>query len=273
LTDLAVGVVGNGVMGKRHLAVLRDRSDVRVIEASDVAAEADPKSFRTEWVDALVAGGAGAVIVATPATTHRTIVERCLELGVHVLVEKPLAANISDAAAMALAAENAERNGLVVAVGHVERFSPALADVTVTDHSAIRTRRAGPRPVRIRDVGVLLDLAVHDVDLVRFLTGREYRSAAVEVDIVDAAGVDLAASITGILDDGTSVTHEVSWCEQVTTRLLVIGDRSVDLILVDRTAAVTAQDAAFLNACLGGERGFLARAADGLAALSVITQG
>jgi predicted dehydrogenase len=130
----------------------------------------------------------------------------------------------------------------------------------------------GPRPSRVSDVGVLVDAAVHDVDLVRFLTGREYASVDVQIEAVDAAGVDLAARITALLDDGTDVTHEVSWCEEETIRTIAIDDRTVDLIPVDRAASLVAQDGAFVTACFGGGRGGLARATDGAAALAVVSR-
>src|SRR5256885_1453785 len=137
-------------MGNRHRQVLLDEPEAWVVGVSHAYEGANA-------VDALVRAGSEAVVVATPATTHRHLVERCVELGVHVLVEKPLATTAEDVEALQAAAACAARAGTVLAVGHVERFSPVVDGVTITPGAPIRTWRCGPRPDRVRDVGVLVD--------------------------------------------------------------------------------------------------------------------
>ena len=255
-----------------HLDALRIRDDVVVL--GTVEAHVDPCRavlVATAELDELVRRGAEAAIVATPATTHRPIVERCLELGLHVLVEKPLAPKMADCEALLGAAAGAARAGIVVAVAHTERFSSAILDLRMSTPVAISTVRVGPRPQRIRDVGVLLDVAVHDVDLVRYLTKSEYTSVAVDVAGTDG-GAEVEATIRARLADGSTVEHHAAWGAPNAVRQLVVDGRCIDLLAVEPGAALAAQAGAFVAACLGhGQSPRLATVADGAAAVAVLT--
>jgi len=276
VSRISVGVVGAGVMGQRHLRASSQCASARVVGIADHSSEASP--FLDVPVCAelaeLLALRPDAVIVATPAGSHREVVEECLAQGAHVLVEKPLASTVLDAQAMV---DSARRAGCLLAVGHVERFSPAVARIREAVRAAapraITTTRLGPRPTRVRDVGVILDLAVHDIDLVRWLTGRDYADSFVDVLKVSECGRDSRALVKGLLDDGTAVTHEVSWlAEQPTRRWAVMaGDEQLHTYDLPPAGveALVAQDMAFLAACLGGAVGSLATSADGAAAVEV----
>jgi predicted dehydrogenase len=229
-------------------------------------------------VDDLLAVRPEAVIVATPARSHRGVVEHCLAAGVNVLVEKPLATSDEDARALVAAARRA---GRLLAVGHVERFSPVTRDLRVAMNAAgprvISTTRIGPWPAHVRDVGVLLDLATHDADLVRWLTGREY--ARVDVHVLARAddGRETHAKVHALLDDGTHVSHEVSWlAERPTRHWTVAGEAGSEagFDLSAGTGALVAQDEAFLAACIDGRPALgLATAADGAAAVAIALAG
>lgn len=264
-------------MGQRHLAALSH------CDAADIVGIADHHADSSQWcgipvlrdLDHLLALRPEAVIVATPAGSHRSVVERCLGEGVPVLVEKPLATSLEDAHAMVEAARRAE---CLLAVGHVERFSPAVLDVRramgAASLTSVSTTRVGRWPPQVRDVGALLDLAIHDVDLVRWLTGRDYLKVDVDVLATTDDGRETHARVDGVLDDGTRVTHEVSWlAEQPIRRWTIAGEcgrgDTFDLLSVG-TGALQAQDEAFLSACHGGPTGALATAADGVAAVEVL---
>jgi predicted dehydrogenase len=247
-------------MGRRHLAALGRVHGVDVVGGVDVDA--------TDAIGELVALGAEAIVVATPAATHRNLVERCLALGRSVLVEKPLATTVTDADALAAAASSARSDGVIVTVGHVERFAWLAAAGSVAVGAPIATSRVSRRPARVTDVGVLLDLAVHDIDLVRHLTGEEYASSRVEVIAVDA-GVEVEARIVGVLDSGAAVTHHVSWRAEHVARRFLVGERELDrAATVDPLAE---QARAFADACRGTPSRRLATALDGATAVRIAT--
>ena len=111
-----------------------------------------------------------AVVIAAPTTTHRPLALGAIERGIAVLVEKPLAPTIAEADEIVAAASSP--GAPPVQVGHIERFNPAILELGrvleagwLSSVFAISSRRAGPFPARIRDVGVTLDLATHDVDI------------------------------------------------------------------------------------------------------------
>lgn len=277
MTPVRVAVVGAGVMGARHVDALSG------LPSADLVGVADRNADQSVWpgvpvfdrLEDLLALQPDAVVVATPAASHRQVVERCFALGAHVLVEKPFATTIADADALISAAERAGRR---LVVGHVERFSPVMRDVRARLAGeaviSISTMRVGSEPTHVRDVGALLDLAVHDIDLVRWLTGGDY--VHVEVDVLSRApdGRETHARLRAVLDDGTRVSHEVSWlAARPTRRWSVVAERgnvdSIDL-LSPHAVALAAQDEAFLADCVGEPgTGWLADAADGAAAVRI----
>ena len=280
MSRITVGVVGAGVMGRRHLRALSGCSSAKlvgIVDHGDNGADLPDVPTRADLSE-LLDLRPEAVIVATPAGTHRPIVEDCLASGAHVLVEKPLAASAADARAMV---GFAGHSGRLLAVGHVERFSSVTAAIRhaagVAAPTSITTMRAGSLPRRVADVGVLLDLAVHDIDLVRWATGREYAEMNVDVQAQRGGGHETRARLEGVLDDGTLVTHEVSWLTHRPARrwTLVTNDgrqQSFDL-LGSSTDALAAQDEAFLAACRGAPLGMLATGHDGAVAVDIALSG
>ncbi len=177
---LKVGVAGVGVMGRNHARVLSDIRDFDVttifdmdaVTAQGVADVYDAQAVTS--VEAFVAADLDAAVVSTPNRTHADLTVALLERGVHVLVEKPIAATVADARRMIDAAKTSDR---VLMVGQVERFNPAVEAVkrAIADEKviSIQITRVGPFPPRMGEVGVVIDLAVHDIDIIRHLTGSE----------------------------------------------------------------------------------------------------
>ena len=177
---LKIGVAGAGVMGRNHARVINELRDVDlttifdpdmavaqgVAEAYDAIAVMSPQDF--------VAAGLDAAIIATPNRHHADLSVALLEKGVHVLVEKPIASTVADAQRMI---DAARANNRVLMVGQVERFNPAVEAVKRAvdgdDIISIQITRVGPFPARMGEVGVVIDLAVHDIDIIRHLTGSE----------------------------------------------------------------------------------------------------
>lgn len=179
-TPLKAGVAGAGVMGRNHARVLADLRDFDLTAVFDpdaptaqgVASLYDATPFTT--AQDFVAAGLDAAVVATPNRHHADLSVALLEKGVHVLVEKPIAATVADARRMI---DAAKANGRVLMVGQVERFNPAVEAVKRAidgdEIISIQITRVGPFPPRMGEVGVVIDLAVHDIDIIRHLTDSE----------------------------------------------------------------------------------------------------
>jgi predicted dehydrogenase len=179
-----VGVVGVGVMGANHARVL---SELPGIELAGVA---DPDRKQAHAVGAalgcpalgafeeLLDRGVDAVTIAAPTYVHRDIALACIARGVHVMVEKPIASTVEEGEEIIRAARRA---GVTLMIGHVERFNPAVQAIAQAisgeDILSIAITRVGPFPPRMSNVGVVTDLAVHDIDLICWFT----RSKIVEV--------------------------------------------------------------------------------------------
>lgn len=177
---LRVGVVGVGVMGSNHARVLADLAGAQLVGV------ADPDRSHREFVagalgcaghtdvEDLLAAGVDAVTIAAPTHLHRDLAIACIDRGVHVMVEKPIASSVEEGQAIIGAARRA---GLTLMVGHVERFNPAVETIKEAirneDILSIAITRVGPFPPRMSNVGVVIDLAVHDIDLIRWFTDSE----------------------------------------------------------------------------------------------------
>ena len=180
-------------MGRHHARVYGQLPDTELVgvvdadieRASDMAEQFGGKAFSS--VDQLLDAGVDAVSIAAPTTAHRDLAERCIEAGVHCLIEKPLAGSASDAEAIR---NLAERRGVVLMVGHIERFNPimrAMQRATAADDSItprfIEVHRVSPMTFRSVDIGVVMDMMIHDLDVVLMLMGGQ------EPDEIQAAGV------------------------------------------------------------------------------------
>jgi UDP-N-acetylglucosamine 3-dehydrogenase len=180
-----VGVAGVGKMGYHHVRVYSELERQGLVELVGVVdvdyerARRVAEEFHTEAYQShmqLIKAGVEAVSIAVPTSLHRDIALTYLEHGVHVLVEKPIADTVEKALDIIRAAE---RNNLVLLVGHVERFNPAVQKLKqLVDRGelgsiiTLSAKRVGPFTTRIADVGVIVDLAVHDIDVMAYLLGE-----------------------------------------------------------------------------------------------------
>jgi predicted dehydrogenase len=178
--SLRVGVIGVGVMGSNHARVLAELPGVKLVGVADpdrkrcdqVARSLGCASFRD--ADDLMRRGVDAVTIAAPTHLHRDIAIDCTARGIHVMVEKPIASTVEESRAIVAAARRA---GVTLMIGHVERFNPAVEAIAEAirdeDILSIAITRVGPFPPRMSNVGVVIDLAVHDIDLIRWFTDSE----------------------------------------------------------------------------------------------------
>jgi predicted dehydrogenase len=205
--DLAVGVVGVGSMGRNHARVYGELDDVDLVGVADadadtaaaVAAEYGTATMRTERL----LDSVDAVSVAVPTAQHYETVGECIDHGVAALVEKPF---VRDPERGRELTERARAAGLPLQVGHVERFNPAvrtLADIaSELEILAVDAERLGPPVGRTVDRSAVLDLMIHDIDVVRSLVDGEPR----EFSAVGIAGNRLTTAIGRIGDVVTTLT-------------------------------------------------------------------
>ncbi len=180
VNPLKIGVIGVGVMGSNHARVLADMAGVNLVGVADPDRKQREHVGRTlgcaEFADAdgLIRSGVDAVTIAAPTHLHHAIALDCISRGIHVMVEKPIAPTVDEGRAIVAAARRA---GTTLMVGHVERFNPAVESIKRAiknqDILSIAITRVGPFPPRMSNVGVVIDLAVHDIDLIRWFTDSE----------------------------------------------------------------------------------------------------
>ncbi|MDQ1251860.1 MAG: UDP-N-acetylglucosamine 3-dehydrogenase [Euryarchaeota archaeon] len=234
---IRVGVIGTGAMGQNHVRIYSEMEGVELAGISDVdqkRVEAMAAQFRTKpFTDykKMLAEGLDAVSVVVPTKMHTQVVLDALEKGAHILVEKPIADTAENAELMIGAAKKA---GKILMVGHIERFNPAVIKLkeiidsgTLGKIVSISTKRVGPYNPRIRDVGVILDIGVHDIDVISYLYGKKISS------VYAIAGADIHsfedhASIILRMDHNFAGVVETNWLTPHKVRqLTAIGLKGV----------------------------------------------
>ncbi|MEV6613794.1 Gfo/Idh/MocA family oxidoreductase [Streptomyces sp. NPDC051051] len=253
---LRAGLVGLGSMGRHHARVLAGLDGVDFVGVVDPmgdkfgAAQGVPV---LNTVEELIALGVDYTVVACPTHLHEEVGLALADAGVCALIEKPVADTVEGARRLV---EAFESRGLVAGVGHIERCNPALRSLRARleagelgDVYQVVTRRQGPFPHRIADVGVVKDLATHDIDLTGWVTGRQYVSIAAHTVSKSGREHEDMVSAVGRLDDGTMVNHLVNWLSPLKERFTsVTGERGcfiADTLTADLTfhsnAAVTTE--------------------------------
>ncbi len=232
-TTVRMGLIGLGSMGRHHARVIRE------VEGMELVAVADPSGDRhgvakelpvLPDVAALVDAGIDAAMVAVPTYLHEEVALALAQAGVHAMVEKPIAATAESGRRVAEAFAAA---GLVGAVGYVERCNPALlamrrrlAEGELGEVFQITTSRQGPFPGRIADVGVVKDLATHDIDLTAWLAGSPYERVSGQVTHRSGREHEDMVVATGRLANGVIVSHTVNWLSPLKVRQTVVtGER------------------------------------------------
>ena len=238
---LRVGVVGVGMMGQHHVRVyseLAKAGRVELIGVADAnferAKEIAKKFGAIPYSDyrELVKENLDAVSIVVPTSLHKDVALDFINAGTSVLVEKPIADTIENAKAIITAAREA---GITLMVGHIERFNPAvlrlkeeLSRNTLGNVVTISAKRVGPMAARIRDVGIIVDLGVHDIDVISYLFDAQVRTVYARAgNVVHPAGVEDHALITLGFDNGTGIV-ETNWLTPHKTRTLtVVGTNGI----------------------------------------------
>jgi predicted dehydrogenase len=255
---LRVAVIGVGAMGANHALVLASLPDAQLVAVADSdrarldeLSSGRPLRAYEDYRRLLVEERPGAVTIAVPTRLHEEVALACIERGVPVLVEKPLAASVGEGERVRAAAELAR---VPLMVGHVERFNPAVQELAQRLRAGAigrayqaRTRRVGPFFPRERDVGVAYDLATHDIDVLRMLLGCEVEQ--VHAEAVRGVRTEHEDAIVGLLrfENGTIAVIEANWLSPVKLReLSVFGEQgmcAVDYLTQTVEQYVTLPDA------------------------------
>lgn len=245
--NLRAGLIGLGMMGRHHARVLASLDGVDLVGIADPAGGvpgAAPSGVPVvDSLDALLALGVDYAMVATPTQYHLETALTLASAGVNALIEKPLTTDLASAREIADAFEAA---GLIGTVGHIERYNPALqharariANGDLGEIYQITTRRQGPFPGRIADVGVILDLATHDIDLTAWVAQQPYTSVAARTAHRSGRPHEDLVAITGQLADGTVTNHLVNWLSPMKERLTVITGEKGAFVADTLTADLT----------------------------------
>jgi UDP-N-acetylglucosamine 3-dehydrogenase len=226
---MRVGVIGAGTMGKNHARVYAEMKGVELVgiadlnrKTKDIADKYKCRYYRNH-VRLLKEERPEAVSVCVPTSLHYRIAKDVIGSGTHLLVEKPITQELEHAREIVKMAEDA---GLKLAVGHIERFNPAVQRLKkLIDEgklgkvTSILARRVGLFPPRIKDANVIIDIAVHDIDIFNYLLGKE------PVRIYAAGGKALVNDREDYADifmkyNGTNGFIEVNWITPVKLRIL-----------------------------------------------------
>jgi len=233
---LRAGVIGLGAMGLNHARVYDELPGVELVAVADTSpdrldAVACPATY-DDYRRMLAGERLDLVSVCVPTLLHHDVALAAIDSGVAVLVEKPIAATLDEGQAIARAAERA---GVPLMIGHVERFNPAVTEakrrLLAGDLGRVYqlyARRTGPFPQRVRDVGVVHDLAPHDIDIICFLLGS--RPERVYAETLRGVATEHEDMLWGILrfPDGAVGVLDVNWLTPVKVRRLsILGEKGL----------------------------------------------
>jgi UDP-N-acetylglucosamine 3-dehydrogenase len=260
---IRTAVIGTGAMGRNHVRLYHDIPESELVAIADsdstsgeLVARRHGVRFYTDYREMLDTEKIQALSVCVPTTMHCQVATEVIQRGIHVLIEKPIAASVEEGQAII---DQAYQHSVVCMVGHIERFNPAVVELKrrlvageLGRIFQIVARRKGPFPARVRDVGVVLDLAAHDLDVMWYLTNEEVtRVFAETARRVHQTQEDM---LSGLLrfNDGTVGVLDINWLTPTKIReLSVVGERGMfqvdyltqDLIFFENAAAGETWDA------------------------------
>ncbi len=230
MANLRAGLIGLGMMGRNHARVLRGLSGVDLVGVADPGGDPHKVAGSLDVlpdIESLIKVGIDYCMVAVPTAFHEQVGVALADAGVHALIEKPLA---QDTPASQRLADVFEDAGLVGAVGHIERYNPALQEARRRIEAGeigrvlqIATRRQGPFPARIADVGVVKDLGTHDIDLTQWVAQSPYKRVAAQTAFNSGRKFEDMVLITGQLENGIITNHNVNWLSPLKERVTVIS--------------------------------------------------
>lgn len=236
---IKAAVIGVGAMGRNHARVYREHPDAELVAVADNHAETAARvgqqrnvPYFSDIEAMLDTHKPDVVTVAVPTEGHLAAVKPVIERGIHVLIEKPIASSVEEAQEII---QLAEEKQVILAVGHIERHNPAVTELTKqVDDGALGTifqlhaRRIGPFPARIRDVGVILDLAPHDLDIMTSIVKEPVMRVSAETH--SGINTDREDMVNGMIrfQEGAIGVIDINWITPTKVReLSVIGAKGL----------------------------------------------
>ena len=229
MPQLRTAIIGLGMMGTNHARVLSNLEGVELVAVADPQGDAQnvlPNHKVLRSVDEVIKLGVDYCVISAPTAFHEAIASQLIASGIHFLVEKPIADSYASAVKMRDAAKSAK---VIGAVGHIERFNSALQEARKRVLAGelgtiyqVATRRQGPFPSRISDVGVVKDLATHDIDLTSWITGKKYLQVSANAAFRSGREHEDLISVSGLLEDSIVVSHLVNWLSPLKERKTII---------------------------------------------------
>ncbi len=233
-------------MGVNHARVLSNLDGVELVAVADPQGDVRgmlPNQEILKSVDEVIAKKVDYCVIAAPTAYHEEISSKLIDAGIHVLIEKPIAHTFESATRIA---KNAKAKGVVGAVGHIERFNSALQQARIRilngdlgEIYQISTRRLGPFPSRIADVGVVMDLATHDIDLTSWISNSRYKNVSAQSATRSGRAHEDLVAVVAQLKNGVVVNHLVNWLSPLKERKTIVtgekGTYVVDTLTSDLT--------------------------------------
>ena len=229
MPKLRKAIIGLGMMGTNHARVLSNLEGVELVAVADPQGDAQkvlPQIKVLNSVDEVIKLGVDYCVISAPTAFHEEIASQLIANGIHFLVEKPIADTYASAVRIRDAAKAAR---VIGAVGHIERFNSALQEARKRVLAGelgtiyqVATRRQGPFPSRISDVGVVKDLATHDIDLTSWITGKKYLQVSANAAFRSGREHEDLISVSGLLEDSIVVSHLVNWLSPLKERKIII---------------------------------------------------
>lgn len=226
---LRCGLIGIGMMGRNHARVLRELANVDLVVIADQDGDQHNVARGVPVVrtaEEALTFNLDCAIVAVPTKFHEEVAIQCARAGVPTLIEKPLADSVEAAKRIKEAFEESET---FAAVGHIERFNPAIQELTkrlklgdLGEIFQIATRRQSSFPGRISDVGVVKDLATHDIDLVLAISGSSYKDVSALTAHRSGRDTEDMVIVNARLENGAIVNHVVNWLSPLKERVTVV---------------------------------------------------
>ncbi len=242
MANLRAGLVGLGMMGRHHARVLANLSGVDFVGVCDSAGDTQNIAQGrpvVKSIEELIAMKIDYAMVAVPTIYHLEIGKQLAAAGIHAMVEKPLSQDIESSKEL-----TAAFSGLVGAVGHIERYNPALQearkrlDQLGTLYQVV-TRRQGPFPARIADVGVVKDLATHDIDLTAWVTGQSFTSVSARTAHRSGREHEDMVAVVASMSGGTISNHLVNWLSPLKERVTILTGEKGAFVADTLTADLT----------------------------------
>ncbi len=239
MKKINVAVIGLGVMGKNHARIYSEIDNIKLVAVCDInedTAKEIAGKYNTKYYNnhkkLLEKEKIDAVSVCVPTKLHKRVAIDFIKNRIHILVEKPISATVEEAKEII---EESEKNNVKLMIGHIERFNPVIVELKKRVENndlgkvfLVKSERFSPFPKRVVDVGVTIDLSVHDIDVMQHLLESKVKSVySVNSQKIHSKHEDLMMSIIKFSDNTSGITS-CNWITpKIVRELVLIGEKGM----------------------------------------------